>query len=61
MHDLVIRNAHLVDGTGAPARGADIAVSNGVITDVADHIDGAARRTIEAGGMLVTPGFVDIH
>ncbi|NBP53738.1 MAG: D-aminoacylase, partial [Actinobacteria bacterium] len=61
MHDLVVRNAHLVDGTGTPARPADIAVANGVITEVAPHIEGAARRTIDAAGMLVTPGFVDIH
>ena len=61
MHDLVVRNAHLVDGTGAPARAADIAVSDGVITEVATHIGGQARRSIDAAGMLVTPGFVDIH
>ncbi|MDG2111764.1 MAG: amidohydrolase family protein, partial [Actinomycetota bacterium] len=60
MHDLVIKNAHLVDGTGAPAVNTDIAISDGVITDVGP-IDAPARRTIDAGGNLVTPGFVDIH
>ena len=61
MHDLIIRNAQLIDGTGAPARPADIAVSGGVITDVAERLVGEARRTIDASGMVVTPGFVDIH
>lgn len=61
MHDLVIRNAHLVDGTGSPARAADIAVSNGVITEVSPSVSGVATRTIDAEGQLVTPGFVDIH
>ena len=61
MHDLVIRNAHLVDGTGAPGRPADIAVDNGIITEVAATVSGTARRTIDAAGRVVTPGFVDIH
>jgi len=61
MHDLVVRHAHLVDGTGAPGRPADIAVTDGVITEVAAHIGGNAKRIIDASGMVVTPGFVDIH
>ncbi len=64
MHDLVIRNGLLVDGSGSSARVASVAVSNGVITEVGtDHRDdlGSARRTIDADGQLVTPGFVDIH
>lgn len=60
MHDLVIRNGHLVDGTGAPGRAADVAVTDGVITDVGD-VEGPSRRTIDADGLLVTPGWVDIH
>ena len=61
-HDLVIRNAHLVDGTGAPGRdGVDIAVSGGVITEVSPSVDGRGAREIDADGHLVTPGFVDIH
>ncbi|HWE56253.1 MAG TPA: amidohydrolase family protein [Acidimicrobiales bacterium] len=60
MHDLIIRGGTLVDGTGAPSRTADIAVTDGVITEVG-KVDGSARRTIEADGALVTPGFVDIH
>jgi len=59
-HDLVIRGGTVVDGTGAPARTADVAVRDGVITEVG-RVDGAAARAIDADGLLVTPGFVDIH
>ena len=60
MHDLVIRGGKLVDGTGDEAREADVAVKDGVITEVGT-VSGEARRTIDANGQLVTPGFVDIH
>jgi len=59
-HDLVIRGGKLVDGTGTPARLADIAVDNGVITAVGD-VEGRGRREIDAAGLIVTPGWVDIH
>src|SRR5690348_3713974 len=64
MHELVIRGGTLVDGTGAPSRTADIAVDDGRITEVAAPgklDDDAATRTIDADGLLVTPGFVDLH
>ena len=62
MHDLVIRDAHLIDGTGRPARPADIAIDGDMITAVvAPGSGGASRRTIDAAGRLVTPGFVDVH
>ena len=60
MHDLVIRGGRVVDGTGAKAASADIAVEGGRIVEVG-RVSGAARRTLEADGRLVTPGFVDIH
>ncbi len=60
MHDLVIRGGTVVDGTGAPARTADVAITDGVVTEVG-RVDGAARQAIDADGALVTPGFVDIH
>ena len=60
MHDLVIRNGTIVDGTGAPRRRADVAVDGERIVDVGDDV-GEGRRTIDADGMLVTPGWVDIH
>src|SRR5258705_1688237 len=57
---LVIRGGTVVDGTGAPARTADVAITNGVITEVG-RVDDPTARTIDADGLLVTPGFVDIH
>jgi N-acyl-D-aspartate/D-glutamate deacylase len=59
-HDLVIRGGTVVDGTGAPPRTADVAVRDGVVTEVG-RVDGAAARLVDATGALVTPGFVDIH
>lgn len=60
MHDLVIRNGHVVDGSGAPPRITDVAVDAGRITAVEGGI-GRARREIDAAGRLVLPGWVDIH
>ena len=57
--DIVIRGGSLVDGTGAPARRADIAISDGVVSDIGDGLDG--QRVLEAGGNVVAPGFIDIH
>ncbi|HLM65120.1 MAG TPA: amidohydrolase family protein [Acidimicrobiales bacterium] len=59
-HDLIVRGGTVVDGTGAPARTGDVAVSGGVITEVG-RVEGRAARTIDADGLVVTPGFVDIH
>ncbi len=60
MYDVVITGGKVVDGTGAPARTADVAITDGVITEVG-RADGAARRTIDADGALVTPSWVDVH
>jgi N-acyl-D-aspartate/D-glutamate deacylase len=59
MHDLVIRHANIADGTGADLFVGDIGVDGGVITEVGAV--GPARRTIDADGCLLTPGFVDVH
>ena len=59
MDDLVIRGGTIADGTGGPVRVADVAVSAGVITRVGRG--GRGKREIDASGLLVTPGFVDIH
>jgi N-acyl-D-amino-acid deacylase len=59
-HDLVIRGGTVVDGTGAPARTADVAITDGVVTEVG-RVEGGATQEIDADGALVTPGFVDIH
>jgi N-acyl-D-amino-acid deacylase len=61
MHDLVIRGGTVVDGTGGPSRTADVAVDDGIITAVGDLKGAAAGRTIDADGLLVTPGVVDVH
>ncbi|HEV7722502.1 MAG TPA: amidohydrolase family protein [Iamia sp.] len=58
--DLVVRGGLVVDGTGAPGRIADVAVTDGVIVEVG-RVDGAGRREIDADGAVVAPGFVDIH
>ena len=58
--EIVIRGGTVVDGTGSPARTADVAISGGRIVEVG-HVDGSATRTIDADGALVTPGFVDVH
>jgi N-acyl-D-aspartate/D-glutamate deacylase len=58
--DLVIRNGTVVDGTGGAVRRADVAIEDGVITDVGDGI-GRGRRELDADGLMVTPGFVDPH
>lgn len=59
-YDLIIRNGTVVDGTGSEAKLADIAINGDRIVEVGE-VDGRARRTIEAEGKTVTPGFVDIH
>ncbi len=61
MHDLIIRSGTVVDGTGTPPRRADVAVDDGRIREVG-HLSGqAARQEVDADGLLVTPGFVDMH
>jgi N-acyl-D-aspartate/D-glutamate deacylase len=59
-HDLIIRGGTVVDGTGDATRTADVAVRDGVITEVG-VVKGSATREIDADGALVAPGFVDIH
>ena len=59
-YDLLIRNAAICDGTGAPLRGGALAVSEGKIAAMGD-IGGPARREIDAGGAVLAPGFIDIH
>ena len=60
MHDLIIRNGTLVDGTGAPSVLGDIAIDGDRIVQVG-KVTGSARKEIDAQGMVVTPGWVDIH
>lgn len=60
MHDLLITGGTIADGTGKSAFTGDVAVTNGRITGVGKDL-GPARRTITADGLLVTPGWVDVH
>ena len=59
-YDLVIKNGMLVDGTGAPARRADVAITGGKIAEIGRVTDGTAR-VIDADGLVVAPGFIDPH
>jgi N-acyl-D-amino-acid deacylase len=60
MFDLIIRNGTIADGSGRPTTLGDVAVEGNRIVAVGE-VDGPARRTLDADGMLVTPGWVDIH
>ena len=58
---LLIRGGTVVDGSGAPARQADVAVEGERIAAVAPRLEGAAERVVDARGYTVTPGFIDMH
>jgi len=59
-YDVVVRGGNVVDGTGAPARTADVAIRDGLVFEVG-AVDGTGTREVDADGALVTPGFVDVH
>src|SRR2546427_2963786 len=58
--DLVITNAHIIDGTGSPWYSGDIGISNGKITAIGNLSETARKRTIDAREMIVAPGFIDM-
>ena len=60
MHDIVIRGGTVIDGSGEPAFAGDVAIAGGRIAAVGGK-QGPARREIDADGLLVTPGWVDVH
>ena len=59
-HDVVIRGGTVVDGTGAPGRRADLAIDEGMITQVGE-VSASGHEEMDADGLLVTPGWVDVH
>src|SRR6266478_1271533 len=59
-YDLLIQNGRIVDGSGAPAFRGDVGIKNGKIAEIG-KLSGPAKRTIDAAGQVVAPGFVDNH
>src|SRR5262249_7314160 len=58
--DIVIINGHIIDGTGSPWYSGDIGIRNGKITAIGNLSSGARKRTIDAAGKVVAPGFIDM-
>lgn len=59
--DILIKNAQVLDGTGQPAQALDIGILDGKILEVRENIPAMAREVIDAKGLIVAPGFIDIH
>ena len=60
-YDLVIRNGLIVDGTGSPWYRGEVALRGDTIVRIARRVEGPAVRSIDAGGAVIAPGFIDIH
>ena len=60
-YDLHIKGGTVVDGTRAPRRQADVWIKDGKVAQIGGKADGFAKRTIDADGLIVAPGFVDLH
>lgn len=60
-YDIIVRNGKIIDGTGNSWYYGDIAVKDGKIALIQKHIDAAAAKTIDARGLIVAPGFIDVH
>jgi len=59
--ELIIRNAMVLDGSGAPATRADVCVANGRVVEVGPSLKGAANEIVDARGLALAPGFIDVH
>lgn len=60
-YDLIVRNGRVIDGAGNPAFFADVAVKDGKVAAIGRRLAGAAGREYDAGGLIVAPGFIDVH
>ncbi len=61
MYDIIIKNGNIIDGTGRPAFPGDLAIKDGKIACIAPRITQSSKKTVDAGGLTVTPGFIDSH
>jgi N-acyl-D-amino-acid deacylase len=61
MYDLLIRDGRIVDGMGNPWRGGDVGITNGRIAGVGRLGNSKGKREIDAGGLTISPGFIDVH
>lgn len=61
MMDILIKNGLIVDGTGSPSYSADIGIKDGRIIEIKRHICHVAEEVIDASGLVVSPGFIDVH
>jgi N-acyl-D-aspartate/D-glutamate deacylase len=65
MHDLLFRGARVIDGSGSPARLADVVVDAGLIAEIRDAEDPGrpadARQVVACDGLVLAPGFIDVH
>ena len=61
LHDLIFKNGFVIDGTGAPWVKADVGIKDGRIVEVGRLLSSKADRVIDATGLVVCPGFIDIH
>ncbi len=60
-YQLIVRNATIVDGSGGPATGGDVAVRDGLLAQVGGHVGGRAAEEVDGRDLVLAPGFIDPH